>query len=49
MDRIVKWIMVFYAFLLNIFNVSDDDDDDDDDVWHRYNHYCVEYVVKNVI
>ena len=30
-DWIVKWFMVFYAFLPNIFTVSDDDDDDDDD------------------
>ena len=45
-DWIVKWVMVLYTFLLNISNVPDYDSDDVCNLWHRYNHYCVEYVVR---
>ena len=32
MGWIVKWVMVFQTFVINIFTVPDDDDVDDDDV-----------------
>ena len=47
MDWIVKWVMVFQIVLLTTFTIPDDDDDLIF-LWHRYNHYYVEYSVKNL-